>query len=237
MNYADIVTPEEMQAAREWTEQAMKSVKAPRREGGEAEVRCLSQSYGSFTLGRSVLSTPLRLAGKEYKSGFGTHADSDVVVKLSRPGRRLTGLAGADDNYSTRESGAAPMIFSIHVGGKEAWKNGPVTDKSAPGRFDVDLGGAREFRLKVAAPVSIACAHADWVDLNVAFDDGSSLVLGERMAAVSGPCFSFTYDARASADFLSEWTLREEHPAAQGLGDGLDEHVAPQLPRRQFHQL
>ncbi len=216
MNYADIVTPEEMQAAREWAEQAIKSIKAPKRKGGEADVRCVSQSYGSFTLGRSVLSTPLCLAGKEYTSGFGTHADSDVLVKLSRPGKRLTGQAGADDNYSTRQSGASPMIFSIHVGGREVWKNGPVTDKSAPGRFDVDLQGAKEFSLRVAAPVSIACAHADWVDLDVTFDDGSSLVLNERMAAVSGPCFSFTYDARASEDFLSEWKLREEHPAAQG---------------------
>ena len=134
MNYADIVTTEEMRAAREWAEQTLKTVKAPPRKGGEAEVRCLSQSYGSFTLGRSVLSTPLCLAGKEYKAGFGTHADSDVLVKLSRPGKRLTGLAGADDNWSTREEGASPMVFSIHVGGKEVWKNGPVTNTSEPGR-------------------------------------------------------------------------------------------------------
>lgn len=216
MNYSSLVKPEEMQTKQDWVEQMLRSLTAPKREGGDADIQCISQSWGSFTFGRSVLSTPLCLAGKEYKAGLGTHADSDILVKLSRPGKRLKGLAGADDNWSTREKGAAPMIFSIHVGGKEVWKSGPVTAKSKPGRFDINLKGAKEFHLRAAAPEGIACAHADWVDLNITFDGGSSLLLGERLAAVSGPCFSFTYDGHSSADLLGKWKLTQEHVPAQG---------------------
>lgn len=216
MNYASLVSPLEMRAKQNWMEQALRCLTAPKDKGGTAEVRCLSQTWGSLMLGRSVLVTPLCLAGKEYRSGLGTHAHSDILVKLSRPGRRLRGLAGADDNWSTRKEGAAPMIFSIHISGKEVWKNGPVTDKSKPGRFDIDLKGAREFHLKTFAPQGAACAHADWVDLNVTFDDGASLLLGQRPEAVEGPCFSFTYNGRPSAKLLPMWKLRQEHGRVQG---------------------
>ena len=218
MNYADIVRPEEMQATRDWVEQTLNLLTGPRRKGSQVEVQCVSQSYGTFTRGRSVIGTPLCLSGREHEAGFGTHADSEVVLRLSRPGARLTGLAGADDNWDTRANGSAKMIFIVAVGGRDVWKTGRLDNKSEPVRFDIDLKGAKEVRLRVTAPEGIACAHADWADPHVTFDDGSTELLGERLSAVSGPCFSFTYDGHPSGDLLKEWGLEQKPPVE---GDGI----------------
>ena len=215
MDYADIVAPVEMQTTRDWLEHTLRSLSGCGGASGSAEVECLRQGWGSFMRARSALGDPICLAGETHASGFGAHADSEILVTLNRPGARLTGLAGVDDNWSTRAHGSAPVVFSVEVEGRPVWTSGRQTEKSAPARLDVALGGVTRFTLRATAPEGINRAHADWTDLVVTLDDGAAVPLGEPLPLVSGPCFSFTCDGRPSRELLGDWTLREEHADAR----------------------
>ena len=54
MNYADVVDPREMQTKQGWVEQTLSALAGANRKSAQADVRCLSQSWGDFCHGLSV---------------------------------------------------------------------------------------------------------------------------------------------------------------------------------------
>ncbi|MFA6293983.1 MAG: alpha-galactosidase [Victivallales bacterium] len=211
MNYSDIVQPSEMQDAKAWLSQMLALLRGSGTEKLQAEVKFTRQGYGRLSFNRSVEKGPLRLQEKVYQTGFGTHTDSTIEIRLPRPGKRIVGLAGVDDNAYTRVNSKA-LVFSVVSGGKEVWKSGSQTVDMAPANVDADLSGKREFTLQVAGYYN--GGHADWADLKVILDDGSTLTLGTP--AQQGECFSFTYGEKHSGEFLKTWKLEEKKPSVHG---------------------
>ena len=207
MNYAAIVTPDEMQDRHAWLEQALGALRRTPTCEPRAEVKAVKQGWGTLQVGRSVSKGPLCLQGQTYAKGFGTHADSVIEILLPAPGVRLTGLAGIDDNAGTRAN-AKDLVFSVEACGREVWKSGAQTPGAAPARVDADLGGCREIRLRATGHINFG--HADWVDLQVTLADGSRARLGQPTE--TGECHSFTYDGRPSTEILRTWILTEETP-------------------------
>lgn len=58
----------------------------------KVEVDCLAQGWGALHRSESVEGQLLRLGGKTYASGLGTHADSDIRVR--GPARRTVPCLG-----------------------------------------------------------------------------------------------------------------------------------------------
>ncbi|MFZ4397285.1 MAG: NPCBM/NEW2 domain-containing protein [Kiritimatiellia bacterium] len=210
-DYSNIVTPDEMQDGRQWLAEQLESLTA---QGAShaATIVCKSQGWGTLQTGRSVMDGPLCLEGKTYKAGLGTHADSEIIVRLPIGVRRLTGLCGVNDSPDTRLR-SKDLVFSVEAGGKEVWRSGPQTVTDKPARVDVRLGGCREFTLRVKGVVD--WGHANWVDLKVTLTDGTSLVIG-RAPDVHG--FSFTYGGKSSATLLTKWKLKKQRlPEKDGV--------------------
>ncbi len=199
-----------MKDANEWLAQMVKSLRQKGSEGNHPKIKLVKQGYGRLRLNRAVDRNVLCLNGKVYSTGLGTHAESIIEISLPRPGQRLTGLAGVDDNDYTRVN-STPLVFSVVAGGKEVWNSGPQAVDSTPAVINADLGGEREVTLKVSG--NFKGGHADWADLKVILDDGSSVTLGSPVEQCGG--FSFSYGGHPSGEFLKQWKLDEVKPSVQ----------------------
>jgi len=51
----------------------------------EIGVVALKQGWGSLGMGHSIVNEPLCLSGKKYYWGLGTHADSEIVLRCTKP--------------------------------------------------------------------------------------------------------------------------------------------------------
>ena len=56
-----------------------------------------SQGYGNPAANKTVDGHPLVLGGRTFDHGFGTHADSRLVLDLKGSARRFTAWVGVDD--------------------------------------------------------------------------------------------------------------------------------------------
>ncbi len=197
-------TPDEMRTIKEWIHGVMGNAPAK----PFVVLDCRTQGWGTLQTNQSISGGPIRLNGKTFTHGLGTHAYSEILVKSNTPLKRFTAFAGVDDNAMTRQA-AIRMIFSVEVNGKEVCNAGPLAVSDNPAEVNVDLGGATEFVLKAREETGTAhLAHANWADAKVVLADGKALTLGtaESEGFFPGPPFSFQYNGQASSTLLGDWT-------------------------------
>lgn len=176
------------------------------------------QGWGTLGMSKSIIGTPLRLAGKEYAWGFGAHADSGIHIRSTKPLRSFRALVGVDDNPHTADS-VAECRFSVWRGDQCLAESRPLNVHSKPGLVTADLGGATEFTLKITAANTIAHAHVDWVECEVVTTDGDVLKLGEPAT----PGFrevmpvSFRYGDMDSETWFRRWGVKHTTEAKDGF--------------------
>ncbi|KAA3608129.1 MAG: hypothetical protein DWQ01_13730 [Planctomycetota bacterium] len=128
----------------------------------DREARLASQAWGSLRRGRSVGGRPLRVAGRTYARGIGTHAESEIPLFHDRSPATLTGLVGVDD-----EAGEpASVEFIIRSGERVLWRSG-IRRRGDPAHpFSVSLTGLAVLYLQVVdAGDGNHSDHADWLEL------------------------------------------------------------------------
>ena len=102
---------------------------------------------------------PLVLGGRTFDHGFGTHADSRLVLDLKGSARRFTAWVGVDDE--TKGSGS--VEFRVIANGKPLWSSGVMRGKQPAKEVDTDVSGIKKLILQVGdAGDGITHDHADW---------------------------------------------------------------------------
>lgn len=155
---------------------------------------------------------PMQLGDKQYAKGLYCHAVSKVVVRLPGPGKTFSAVVGVDSNENTAGGGGS-IVFSVAVGGKNAFQSAVMTPKSPSVPVQIDLGGATEFVLEVGdGGDGISCDQADWAEARVKLADGKRLYLSDlpvqgshAQAFTADPFFSFVYDGTSSVELLKSW--------------------------------
>lgn len=117
--------------------------------------------WGSIKKDKSTDGGKLRLAGKTFSKGIGTHATSDIVITIPEGANKFVSVAGVDDEVK----GSGSVIFSIYIDGVLAGETSWM-----PGYqyfvFDIDIPeGAKEIKLRAFEGSSISgndSDHADW---------------------------------------------------------------------------
>ncbi len=144
-------------------------------------------------------------------------------MRLPRPGKSFEAEAGIDNNYDSKgEKGSVVLV--VEVGGKEAFRSGVRRGSDPPLPVRVDLGGAREFTLRVLdAGDGPAYDQTDWAEAFVMLESGEKMWLDEmqltgKAAGLSTAIpFSFTYGGKASAELLPAWKRSQARlPAKPG---------------------
>ncbi|MCX4904826.1 glycoside hydrolase family 97 catalytic domain-containing protein [Streptomyces sp. NBC_00878] len=104
---------------------------------------------------------PLRIRGKEYDKGLGTHAASEVTVDTGGAYTRFTASVGIDDEAS----GTGSVAFEVLGDGEVLARTGVLTREDAAVLIDVDITGVQKLTLRVTDGGDGAnYDHADWGD-------------------------------------------------------------------------
>ncbi len=127
------------------------------------EVAALSatQDHGRLEKRKSVDQNPLRVGGKTYERGLGSHANAEIVYSLKGGYKTFEAEVGVDDE----KGGAGTVVFQVYVDEEKLFDSGVMKGKQPAKRVSVPLDGADELRLVVTdAGDGINCDHADWAD-------------------------------------------------------------------------
>jgi alpha-galactosidase len=127
------------------------------------DVRAATQGWGEPHKNKSVDGHPLTIGGQVYERGFGTHAESTLIVKLDGGAQTFSASVGVDDEINGNP--AASVEFSLVGDGKALWSSGVMHAGDKAKYCEVNLSGVRSLTLKaVNSGESIDFDHADWVD-------------------------------------------------------------------------
>ena len=126
----------------------------------------VTQGWRETQTDHSITGGPLRIAGKVFEKGLGTHAPAEMVFKLEGGRKRFRAEVGVDD--AGGQSGS--VEFKVLLDGREAFNSGLIHFGDPAKPVALDLTGVRELRLVVTdGGNGVQGDHADWA--NVAVDD------------------------------------------------------------------
>ena len=129
------------------------------------------QEHGSAQPCKSVDGNPLRMGGKSYQRGIGTHARSEVAIDLKKASLRFDATVGLDDEIEGRGS----VVFEVWVDGAKAARTDILSGGDEAVALSVDLKGAERLVLVVKdGGDGNAWDHADWADAKLALDPAAT---------------------------------------------------------------
>lgn len=130
-----------------------------------------SLDLGQMTTGWSVAKAncditggPLRIHGRAFAEGVGTHATSKFRVKLEGQAKRFTAEVGVDDSAD----GQGSVEFIVIGDGKILWRSGVMKAGEPAKSVDVALGGVNTLTLRVTdGGDGESNDHADWAEAKI----------------------------------------------------------------------
>lgn len=127
------------------------------------------QEYGEPGVNRSVDGNPIRIGGKTFDHGIGSHASSRADLLVNGNAQRFRASVGIDDEVG----GGASVRFIVLADGRVVFDSG-VMQAGESKAVDVSLAGAKVVRFIVDdARDGITNDHADWGDPVLTLKDPS----------------------------------------------------------------
>jgi alpha-galactosidase len=161
------------------------------------------------------------IAGQSYAKGLWMPSPGEIAVRLPVPAASFEAIVGIDSNdlgyYAS--DGRGSVSASVISGGHELFQSETLQEGMAGVPVKVNLGGAREFLLKLTVvgehgrTYQAEWDQAVWADARIKLVDGGILWLADLpMGPFPGDYsleqpFSFRYGGVPSRDFLNDWTL------------------------------
>jgi alpha-galactosidase len=125
----------------------------------------VEQGWGTPHKDQSVDGHPLRIAGRKFAHGLGTHSPGTFVVSLNGA-TRFQAWVGIDDEVGKRGSAA----FEVIVGGKTLWSSGVMHGGDPAKQVDMNVTGMKTLLLIVGdGGDGFEFDHADWADAHFEF--------------------------------------------------------------------
>ena len=211
-------TEEDREKIASWVKTAF-SPKTPAPETAAVTVNVLRQDYGTLQVGKSSLETPLTLGTREYADGFGTHADSRILVTFPEPVTRFTAEVGVDNNHDTAGFRGS-VQFAILADGQEIFRSPTRTAADEALKIDTELPAGTK-QIILAVDMTEDGPSHDQADWCVPVAHGLSgkiydLTRAEIAAEEDSPepPFSFIYGGKPSSELLPRWKYEEKTPDA-----------------------
>jgi hypothetical protein len=137
-----------------------------------------TSGWGTPRINMSIEGNPMRIGGKEFVHGIGTHAVSRFTLNLFGGADRFTAAVGIDDEQTTEN---ASVVFNILGDGKVLWTSGIVRASDPPRDAHVELKGINELALEVMdGGNGIGNDHADWADAKLVVSGRAPVVVAPR---------------------------------------------------------
>jgi alpha-galactosidase len=153
----------------------------------------ITQGWAEARANRSVDGNALRVGGKSYESGIGTHAKSEWSLALNGEASEIRGACGVDEEVGEKAS----LQFVIEGDGKELWKSAVMRRGDAAVPFSVMLPGVKALRLLVIDGGDGSTEdHADWLDLKL-LHSGKALTGEASAITVETSSLAWTFSVNA----------------------------------------
>jgi alpha-galactosidase len=204
---AVMASPAEVQVMSDWALAAFTGGK-PAGDKQAVKIDVRRQDHGAFRFGESCIETPMKIGGRAFRRGLGTHATSVIAVGVPAGAQKFQAEVGIDNNYDT-QGRLGTVQFAVEIAGKEVLRTATIRGGQEPLPIDVAIpAGVQEIVLKVDT-TNDGPGHdqADWGDARFLLDGGKTVWLEGANAALlaSQVPFSFRYGNAASADLLKSW--------------------------------
>ncbi len=126
----------------------------------------MESGWGENNVNKSVDGNPLKIAGKTYERGIGTHAISKFLVQTGGAAIAFDGLVGVDD-----ESSKPGTVEFIVLGDRKVlWTSGMMKQGEPAKEVHVSLKGINKIALLVTdGGDNINYDHADWIDARITY--------------------------------------------------------------------
>ncbi len=129
------------------------------------DLSAVQQDWGNAHANASVDGHALKIGGRGFDGGIGTHANSTLCLDLKGAATRLHAFVGADDETLPAKGS---VEFRVIGDGKELWKSGVMHTGDAAKELDVPLAGVKTLLLVVGdADDNINYDHADWAQATI----------------------------------------------------------------------
>lgn len=127
----------------------------------DLDIDAAEQGWGTPQRDRSVTERPLKIAGRDFARGWGTHAPGELIVDLGGRTSRFRAFVGVDAN-----SGAGGTVRFIVIGdGKELYSSAVMTRENPAAEIDLEVKGVKTLILRTdAAGDGMGNDHANWCD-------------------------------------------------------------------------
>jgi hypothetical protein len=127
----------------------------------QLNLQAMTTGWGTPQAGKDVAGGPMKIAGRVYTDGVGTHAPSLAVIDLGGRGERFTASVGVTDGM--KEGGSVEFIVSGDD--KVLFRSGVVRGGQPARPVDVPLAGVKRLKLEVTdGGDGMNSDHADWAD-------------------------------------------------------------------------
>lgn len=128
---------------------------------GSLNLKLMTCGFGNCRANKSVDNNALRLNGKTYETGVGTHADSRLKIWVNGTGKRFSAIVGVDDEATERGS----VQFRVTGDGKVLAESPVMKKGRIPFKINVSIADIDTLCLEaLATDDGNNNDHADWAD-------------------------------------------------------------------------
>ncbi|MEI7987244.1 MAG: NPCBM/NEW2 domain-containing protein [Armatimonadota bacterium] len=139
------------------------------------------QDWGQAQANKSVDAHPIKIGGRTFEYGVGTHAASECTIQLHKSAVSFHAFVGVDDETDRKGS----VQFLVLVDDKKVFDSGVMKGGSAAKEVNVDLKGASILELVVEdGGDDINYDHADWADAKISYDSNGKMPLAQAVNIV-----------------------------------------------------
>ncbi len=196
------------------------------------DITSMTTGWKTPNKGKSIDGAPLKIGGKFYQNGIGTHADSEFTLKLDGKATEFLADVGVADETGSQGS----VEFVVTADGRSVFSSGIIKGGEAAKTVKIPLAGVTQLCLQVTdGNDGIAFDHANWADARVTYTGDAPAALvpepeaAEILTPKPGPDPRLTgprvFGARPGNPFQHRVTATGEKPiafAANGLPPGLE---------------
>ncbi|WP_449398526.1 NPCBM/NEW2 domain-containing protein [Chryseobacterium wanjuense] len=199
----------------------------------QLDLSVATQGHGKPGINTSVDGKPLTIAGETFNRGFGTHAESSLLIKLNGKAKSFSAMVGMDDEIKGQNPAAE---FEIYGNNKKLWSSGVMHlgDKAKP--VHISLQGINQLELVVTdGGNGRYYDHANWADAKFETTGVSTLetfnpissvpyILTPKPAATPKINSAGVYGVRPGSPFLFRVAATGDRPmtfTAKNLPEGL----------------
>lgn len=199
----------------------------------QLDLSVATQGNGKPSINTSVDGRKITIAGEVFKRGFGTHAESSLLINLNGKAKNFSASVGLDDEMK----GQNPAVeFEIYGDNEKLWSSGimKLGNKAKP--VNISLQGIKQLELIVTdGGNGPYYDHADWADAKFETSEGAKLITFNPISSkpyiltpkqsnkpkINSAC---VYGGRPNSPFLFRIAATGDRPmifSAKNLPDGL----------------